>query len=354
LLDPMIVGDITGNGSITSQDVSYGLQLGVGIPVAEVPTPLPTVSLTQGGPDPKLSIPQNLVASPGESLIIPVDIDSIVNLTGNGLASADLVIYYDPQVFDITEATLGTLVTNRGWLISSRINPLAGRIDLSLASRNPLEGVFRGQLAQLHATVKPGARAGAAAINLAATSRTRTTQLNEGFLTLIPAPTDAANDPIDGRVTIRASEPQLPAQNTARLVGEQLIITGSAGNDRILVGRTDDGLLRVRVGHEHLGDFAAAGVAIDANGGDDFIYVAPTAPAAVVVGQLTEHDEIFGSDNFQLVNTGAPNIVAAGATSNNASLDEAALLQLLAHWSNEFSDLNRNGRSTNISPVRRR
>ncbi len=335
LLDPLILGDITGNGDITSQDVSLMLQLAVSIPVAEVPTPLPTGSFLQGGPDPKLSIPQNLVASPGESLIIPVDIDSIVNLTGNGLASADLVIYYDPSVLEITEAALGKLVASRGWLLSSHINPLAGRIDLSLAGLKPLEGTFRGELAQLQATVKAAARPGASAINLAATSRQRSTQLNEGFLTLIPAPTDAANDPIDGRVTIRSVATPVTT-NIAQLVGEQLLITGSAANDRIIVGHLPDGRLRVRVGNQHLGDFAATGVAIDAQGGDDFVYVAPTAPAVVIAANIDALDQIFGGESSKVVlHAHDP---AASDSSTPLSLHEQALLQILSAWQQDHSD----------------
>ena len=340
LLDPFIVGDITGDGTISAQDASLLMQLAVELPVPTVPTPLPTVSFTQGGPDPKLSISQNLSAAPGDSLVIPVDIDSIVNLTGNGLASADLVIYYDPEVFEITAAALGSLVANRGWFISSHINALAGRIDLSLAGTSKLEGLFRGELAQLHATVKATARPGASAINLAATSRTRTTQLNEGFLTLIPAPTDAANDAIDGRVTIRSIATTPAITNTAQLLGEQLLITGSAASDRILVGYLPDGRIRVRVGNQHLGDFTATGVAIDAQGGDDFVYVAPAAPAAVIAAHVASHDRFFGGDNSQVVSLAiASPIIGESSSSPRLNLHAEALLQLLSAWQQEQSEM---------------
>ena len=330
LLDPFIVGDITGDGTISAQDASLLMQLAVELPVPTVPTPLPTVSFTQGGPDPKLSISQNLSAAPGDSLVIPVDIDSIVNLTGNGLASADLVIYYDPEVFEITAAALGSLVANRGWFISSHINPLAGRIDLSLAGTSKLEGLFRGELAQLHATVKATARPGASAINLAATSRTRTTQLNEGFLTLIPAPTDAANDAIDGRVTIAANgNSAAPVENTARLSGQQLLISGSLGDDLILVAPLSDGRMRVRVGNKHLGNFIATGVAIDARGGNDFVYFAQSAIPAVITGQFDDRDFLFSSSNLSVVE-GAEQVSLLPPPGNHHQLNDDALLRLLA------------------------
>ncbi len=352
LLDPNLIGDITGNGDITAQDVSYAMRTAVGISVAEVPAPLPTVSLVQGGPDPKLSVPQTLAASPGESLVIPVDIDSIVNLTGNGLMSADLVIYFDPSVLEITEVALGSLIASRGWSISSQINPLAGRIDLSLAGTSPIEGVFRGQLVQLHANVKSDARSGSFAINLAASSRYRTTQLNEGFLTLIPAPTDDPNDPIDGRLTVQSREPGGSQQGQARLSGDHLLITGTDGDDSIIVGQLLDGRFRVRLGRQHLGDFVAAGVAIDSLRGEDFVYASPFASAVVVTGELTESDHVFGGENTQIVNSQTPEVSQQGASSG--TLNDSALLQLISNWSNEFSDINPNGHSSRTGLSRRR
>jgi hypothetical protein len=337
LLDPTILGDITGNGAFSATDTSLMLQAAVGILVPEIPTPLPTVSLTQGGPDPKLSIPQNLVATAGGSLIIPVDIDSIVNLTGNGLESADLVIYYDPTVFEVTAAKLGRLVAQRSWMISSRIDPLAGRIDLSLAGTRPLEGQFIGELVQLHATVQATAPVGASAINLAATSRSRSTQLNEGFLTLIPAPTDAANDAIDGRVMIQAMETTPAFENTARLIGDQLLITGSRGDDRILVGLSMDGRLRVRIGNQIVGDFAVpAGIAVDALTGNDFVYVAPFAPPAVVSANLSIHDQIFGEQNSKVINNSSESADPDLSAQPRAGIHTEALLQLLTAWQADF------------------
>lgn len=325
-LDPLLIGDITGNGSFSSLDVSRLLQAAVGLPVEEIPAQFPVHTILQGGPDPKVSIPQNLVASPGESLLIPVEIESIVNLTGNGLTSADMVIYYDPEVIEITEATLGSLVAQRGWLISSRIHPLAGRIDLSLAGRSPLEGTFRGQLVQLHTKAKSTARPGEVAINLAATSRMRSTQLNEGYLTLIPAPTDAANDSIDGRVTIVASEgSEVRSENIARLISEQLLITGSSGDDRILVASLSDGRLRVRAGNQHLGDFTASGVAIDVRGGNDFVYVAHSAIPAMIAAQIDDRDFLFGSANLTVIGSGSATSQLQPSANQNHLQDEALL-----------------------------
>lgn len=338
LLDPFILGDITGNGGISAQDTSFMLQAAVGINVPEISTPLPTVSLTQGGPDPKLSIPQNLAASAGGTLTIPVDIDSIVNLTGNGLASADLVIYYDPTVLEVTAATLGRLIAQRGWMISSQINPLAGRIDISLAGTRPLEGQFIGELVQLQATVKADAAAGASAINLAATSRSRSTQLNEGFLTLIPAPTDAANDAIDGRVLITRETASAPS-SAVRQVNNHLLITGTAGDDHLIVAPYGD-RVRVRLNHQLLGTFdMPSGIAIEGlTGSDQIVVVGLDRPTLITFSDPAAADDmIFGAENAFVLDLSDESSAAEQAEvlgTEHFAAKDLALIQLLTELSN--------------------
>lgn len=358
LLDPVIVGDVTGNGTFSATDTSLLLQAAVGITVTEIPTPLPTLSLVAGGPDPKLSIPRNLTAASGQLLTIPIDIDSIVNLT-DGLASADLVLYFDPQVLEITSVSLGRLVAGRsGWLISSRIDPLAGRIDLSLAGTNPLVGQFHGELVQLQATVKSKAPAGATAINLAASSRSRSTQLNEGFLTLIPAPTDAANDAIDGLLTITPTI-AMTTEAAARRSGEHLLVTGTAGNDLIIVSQVDSGHLRVRLSNHWLGTFTIPqDIFIDGLAGNNFIYVDPAAPTTFInqIQARSARNLLFAGSNTRLLETNdrvhnTDNAAAASTAGDRAA--DVALLQFLASWQQEFLE-HGSGRSLKISSIRRR
>ncbi|WP_254507965.1 hypothetical protein [Anatilimnocola floriformis] len=332
MLDPYIIADITGNGDITAQDTSLMLQAAVNIPVAQIPSPLPTGSLVSGGPDPKLSISQSLTATPGQDLSIPVDIDSIVNLTGNGLASGDLVIYYDPAVLDVSDVALGSLVANRGgWMISAKIDPLAGRIDISLSGTRPLEGKFRGEFVQVHATVRENAPAGAMAINLAANSRFRQTQLNEGFLTLIPAPTDAANDPIDGVLTITAP----PVAPTAQVIDGRLLITGTTADDRVFVRPSADGSqLLVRLNNRLQTFDMPSAIAIDALSGNDLVYVDPRSPAtliATVGNDERPEDQIFTGDNAELIDSRS---IPAGLTSGNQqpSANDLAIMHLLDQW----------------------
>lgn len=343
LLDPTIIADVNGNGSFSATDTSRMLQAAVGITTAEIPPlPQPAVSLLSGGPDPKLSIPRNLTATAGQLLTIPVEIDSIVDLTGNGLASADLVLYFDPLVFDVQRVSLGSLLTPLdGWMISSRIDAIAGRIDISLASSEPLEGKFVGELVRLQATVRTDARGGDTAINLASTSRSRSTQLNEGFLTLIPAPTDAANDPIDGLVTISAAT--VTATATARLIDNRLLIIGTHADDLLLIKPTIDGSqVIVRAGNRILGTFARPeSIAVDGLTGVDYVYVDPAAPATLIAtatDEITADDLIFSGDNAQWLTSSLTAGFTPTIQSQPLSPADLALLQLLDQWTLQNED----------------
>ncbi|MCY2990074.1 MAG: dockerin type I domain-containing protein, partial [Planctomycetota bacterium] len=217
LADPVLLADITGNGTISSLDTSKVSRLAVGLSVPEVPAlPSPSASpLIVGGPDPKLSIPTTLIATPGGSVTVPVNIDSIVDLSASPFFAADLVILFDPAVFSAHSVALGAVPASHpaaGWgLAEANIDNASGRVIIGLANSRGLGGTFEGSLVTIDFTVKPGAPAGPSPINLAASSAPFTTQLNEGGLTLIPAPTNAANDNgVDGVVSVTAHPWQNP------------------------------------------------------------------------------------------------------------------------------------------------
>jgi hypothetical protein len=349
LLDPLIIADITQNGALASGDTSRVLQAAVALPVPEIPPlPNPAVSLLAGGPDPKLSIPRDLSAAPGDALRIPIHIDSIVDLTGTGVESADLVIYYDPNVLDVTGVSLGSLLPVGQWMVASRIDALAGRIFVSLAGTESLEGFFEGELVQLHATVKAAAPTGASAINLAASSRehSKFTQLNDGYLTLIPAPTDAANDAVDGLLTITPAPNAI--QPAAKLVGDRLLVTGTTGDDRLIVAPISPMEVRVRLGNRVLGTFPTpAAIAIDALSGNDYVTIDPSLNDVVIATDDAEvpaaGDLIFAGPAAQLVNSPFTEeaVVASQLTPSavpGLSQHDLALLQLLDQWTGDEHD----------------
>lgn len=215
LSDPIIVGDITGNGSITSLDTSRISRVVVGLPVSEVPPlPSPALPVVSTGPDPLLSIPRDLSAGRGEGLTVPVHIDSIVDLTATPLYAADLVLQFDPQVMTASSVSWGEVPMaspEAHWSAPVvNIDNTSGQIIIGLWNQVGLRGVFAGSLVQVQFAVDSAAPLGDTAINLAATASDRFTLLNEGNLTLIPAPTNSADDDVDGRVTVQGLDWQNP------------------------------------------------------------------------------------------------------------------------------------------------
>lgn len=346
LLDPAIIADVTLAGGISATDASAVLQQAAALTVPEIPPlPVPAGQPVMGGPDPKLSIPRDLTAAPGQTVTIPVHLDSVIDLTGTGVQSADLAIYYDPLVLDVTLVTLGDLVLGTGtWMVATRIDPLLGRVFVSLASYQPLEGIFAGELVKLHATVKADAPAGAVPINLAAATPAMgvTTQLNESNLTLIPAPTDAADDPIDGLLTITAA-PGNQNGPQVEVVDGQLIVEGTDANDVLIVGRLSPTHVIVRSGNRILGMFdMPEGIYIDAKSGADYINVNPSLPHTIIGVAASDADANIAPDviiappGAEVVDSPLPTPSApesGGEYIPDHAPQDIALLQLLDQWS---------------------
>jgi hypothetical protein len=92
-------------------------------------------------------------------------------------------------------------------------------------------------------------------------------------------PTDAPHDVgIDGELTIASTVPD-PNVPTARLTGGKLLISGTPGQDYILVALLSPTEVRVRVNSTLLGTFAIP-TQINTSDpiGQDFIYVSPELP----------------------------------------------------------------------------
>jgi hypothetical protein len=206
---------------------------------------------------------------------------------------------------------------------------------VSVAGHSSLEGNFDGELIKLQVKVKEGAPAGPVAINLAASAPALgvTTQLNEGYLTLIPAPTDSADDPIDGLLTIIAEK---TVTSAARMIDNRLLVTGTDQIDFILLSALGDDRVRVRINNRLAGDFTTpAEVAIVTGPGNDYFYVDPKLPARVIVSTNS-----FGGRNLDPANEVR---VAASSSAifndvdirrtSQQSVRGLALLQVLDGWS---------------------
>src|SRR5580765_2302580 len=167
LADPVIVGDISNNNSIDASDVTALNQSLSGTLQTRLP-PVPTnLNIAPTGPDPTLSIPGNLRASPGETVMVPVYLDTARPEGGAGLMEAILALKYDPSVFTVSDINLGTLPTSsQGWQLQSAVNQQTGEIGIDLFSLMPITATAGGSLVIVTFQVLDNAIAGTSPINL--------------------------------------------------------------------------------------------------------------------------------------------------------------------------------------------
>ena len=106
MADPVLIGDITGNGLIQANDTTniqrvIALQSVPNIPA--LPSGLPTVAT---GPDPEIYIP-NVEGSPGTDVSVPVYLN-VTEPAGISISSFQIVIQFDPSNFTVNTATIGS------------------------------------------------------------------------------------------------------------------------------------------------------------------------------------------------------------------------------------------------------
>src|SRR5204863_8199622 len=105
--------DVNANGFADSADVTLLNRKLAGITLAQFPA-IPTgLTISPTGPDPTLSIPSDLQAAPGETVVVPINIDTAQPEGSTGLMDAVLALRFDPHVFTVSAADvhLGTLTT---------------------------------------------------------------------------------------------------------------------------------------------------------------------------------------------------------------------------------------------------
>lgn len=207
LADPVIVADTSGNGGLSGLDNSYLSQVLVNIPQNRIPA-IPSLvgGLNTSGLDPILSIPKNLKALPGQAITVPVQFEQTEPTRQSlPLQSFDFSVAYDPNSFDVSNIRLGALPA--GFQMTSSVDADNGVVYVSAWSTEPMIVPFgiKGDLVLMDFTPRPGTR-GSLALNLQASQSMQAgnsyTSLNEGGLLLLPAPTNAANDPVDGSILV--------------------------------------------------------------------------------------------------------------------------------------------------------
>ncbi len=145
-----------------------------------------------------VSLPANTNASPGIAPVA-IQIDS-----ASGVRAAEIRLTYDTDILNISSDSIlqGSVWTgNADTQVTANVDDAAGTIVLFVASSTPLSNIG-GSLVTLNFTLLSTATVGdTATLNLTSVV------LNEGAITVSPAPT-AGVDSIDGVLTVLAPSPR--------------------------------------------------------------------------------------------------------------------------------------------------
>ena len=205
LADPLLLMDLNRSNSITSADATLLQRVIVGIAVPQVPA-LPTgvAPPAAAGPDPKLYIPTDLSGAPGATVTVPVKL-RVTEPGGISVSGMDLAIEYDATKFTVSNFRAGSLL---GAGFSPVVNTsTAGvlRVTLSKDTGPNLPLNAEGAVFEFDVLINANAAGGASALNLLQnflSMRTQVTDNDLNELSLIPAPTNAAGDAVDGILTV--------------------------------------------------------------------------------------------------------------------------------------------------------
>jgi hypothetical protein len=169
-IDPVIIGDVAlqNLGFVNSTDASTINQELVS-PKTSIPFVPIGLPVTPAGPDPSLSVPTDVMATPGSTVTVPVNLDTAHPQGSTGMTDAILALSYDPRVFDVSVADiqLGSLPEgSSGWHLKTEVNAQTGLIGVELFSSTPIVATGAGSLITIDMHVRQSATAGATGLNV--------------------------------------------------------------------------------------------------------------------------------------------------------------------------------------------
>ena len=143
-----------------------------------------------------VNIPTNINGNAGAVVAAPIQIDS-----ASGVRAAEIRLSYDTDILNIDSNSIqaGTVwAANSDTQVTANVDDAAGTIVLFVTSANSLSNIA-GSLAVLNFTIASGATTGdTATLNLTSV------KLNEGTVTVAPAPA-VGSDSTDGLITVSAN-----------------------------------------------------------------------------------------------------------------------------------------------------
>ena len=172
-----------------------------------------------------LSIPTNLTATPGGSVVVPVNLNDPDPAGSGGLIAATIAIDYNPTIFSVSSRSIALGTLTSGWNLTANVGTGAnsGEIGIVMLSNAGITSTIGGSICLITFSVNPNAPHGPSPINIAATntpggsSTVATSLYASGVqIPLRPVPTNAANDPgVDSIVTVPAPQWALTTPLTA-------------------------------------------------------------------------------------------------------------------------------------------
>jgi hypothetical protein len=292
-LDPVLIGDVTGDGSIDAADAGRVALKGGGGDVPELPDLPPVSPPPPAGPDAARLYFESASAGPGQTVTVRLRL-SVLAEGGIRLAALDQAIRFDPAVLTVSNVRGGSLFGSAGAFttVAPTVDNAAGVLRVAQfaaeAGGVPLAYGADSDVLLFDVTVNPAAAVGAAsALNLLAAADRTTTAVsdNGGALVLFPPPTDGDDAGVDGVVGVVGP--------TGRL---------SLGSATVAAGETFTISVRYENGPVPL-DLTAADLAVGFDPGD-LEAVADVAGAAGFAAATWERDNLAGLVRFGLLADG--------------------------------------------------
>jgi hypothetical protein len=215
LLNPAIIASLTNTNNVNGSDASLILANLSGATEPLIPPQPFGSSVSASGPDPALSVqvPSGIQPASGDTITVPVDIDTAHPDGSSGIVDAVLALQFDPQVFSVStsDVELGTVPSGgTGWHMITAVNDATGQIGVELFSQTPIQSTTAGSLVTVSLHVRDQAPAGTTALSLVTQvapegQRVFETELvdNSGALVLHQALTAQGTEPgVPGQLTI--------------------------------------------------------------------------------------------------------------------------------------------------------
>ncbi len=163
LLDPAIIGDLSGDNAVTSNSTSLFSNYLLALPVAKIPAlPNPPIGdslfASPFAADPVLDLPATVQANSDGVVNVPVLLDEPHPKGSTGLVEAVLTLKYDSRVLSVSAAdvSLGSIPSQGvGWQLSAQVNAVTGQITIQLYSQTPIVSDGAGSLVNLAFHVNP-------------------------------------------------------------------------------------------------------------------------------------------------------------------------------------------------------